>query len=76
MSLKHLVGLACGGLAVVVLGGALAGCDSGSSEGKQVGVSKEYMDKTQDMLKNIGPQMKQQKLQEAAAKKGARGGAR
>jgi hypothetical protein len=76
MSLKRLVGLASGTLAVVVLGGVLAGCGSGSSEGNQVGVSKEYMDKTQDMLKNMGPQMKQKKLQEAAASKGGRRGVR
>ncbi len=76
MSLKRFIGLSCGTLAVVVLGWAVAGCDSGSSSGKPVEVSKEYMDKTQDMLKNMGPQMKQQKQAEAAAKKAAQRGRR
>jgi hypothetical protein len=72
---KRLVGLFGGALAVVGLGWAVAGCDSGGGSGKPVEASKEYMDKTQDMLKNMGPQMKAQKQAEAAAKKGARGGA-
>jgi hypothetical protein len=76
MGLKRLVGLCLGTLVVVGLACAVPGCDSGSSQGKQVEVSKEYMDKTQDMLKNIGPQMKQQKQAEAAAKKAARAGGR
>jgi hypothetical protein len=75
MSFKRLVGLCLGTLTVASLGCAVTGCDSGTS-GKQVEVSKEYMDKTQDMLKNIGPQMKQQKQAEAAAKKAARAGGR
>jgi hypothetical protein len=76
MNFKRLIGLFGGTLTVVVLGWAVAGCDSGGSSGKSVEVSKEYMDKTQDMLKNIGPQMKQQKQAEAAAKKAARAGGR
>jgi hypothetical protein len=76
MSFKRLFGLCLGTLTIAGLGCAVTGCDSGGSSGKQVDVSKEYMDKTQDMLKNIGPQMKQQKQAEAAAKKtaGAGGG--
>ena len=38
---------------------------------KQVEVSPEFTEKTQNMLKNMGPQMKQQKQAEAAAKKAA-----
>jgi hypothetical protein len=70
MKLKNLVGLCFLSLAVVGLGWAMTGCDSGTAV-KQVEVSKEYTEKTQDMLKNLGPQMKQKKLAEAAAKKAA-----
>jgi hypothetical protein len=70
MKLKNFVGLCFLTLAVVGLGWAMTGCDSGTAV-KQVEVSQEYTEKTQDMLKNMGPQMKQQKQAEAAAKKAA-----
>jgi hypothetical protein len=70
MSFNRLAGLSFGALAVVGLGWAMTGCDSGTAV-KQVEVSKEYTEKTQDMLKNMGPQMKQKKQAEAAAKKAA-----
>ena len=65
MSFRHLAGLCFGALVVAGLGCAVTGCDSGTT-GPQVEVSK-----TQDMLKNIGPQMKQKKQAEGAAKKAA-----
>jgi len=70
MSFNRLAGLSFGALAAVGLGWAMTGCDSGTAV-KQVEVSKEYTEKTQDMLKNMGPQMKQKKQAEAAAKKAA-----
>ena len=70
MSFKRLAGLSFGALAVAALGCAATGCDSGTT-GKQAEVSKEFTEKTQDMLKNMGPQMKQKKQAEAAAKKAA-----
>jgi hypothetical protein len=65
MSFKRLAGRSFRALVVAGLGCAVTGCDSGTT-GPQVEVSK-----TQDMLKNIGPQMKQKKQAEAAAKKAA-----
>ncbi len=70
MSFKRLAGVSFGALVVAGLVCAVTGCDSGTAV-KQVEVSKEYTEKTQDMLKNMGPQMKQQKQAEAAAKKAA-----
>jgi hypothetical protein len=70
MSSKRLAGLSVGALVVAGLGYAVTGCDSGTT-GQQVDVSKEHLAKTNDMLSNIGPQMKQRKQAEAAAKKGA-----
>ena len=70
MSFNRLAGLSFGALVVAGLGGAVTGCGSGTTT-KQVEVSREYTEKTQDMLKNIGPQMKQKKQAEAAAKKAA-----
>jgi hypothetical protein len=70
MTFKRLAALSFGALVVAGLGCAVTGCDSGTT-GKQVEVSQEYTEKTQDMLKNIGPQMKQKKQAEAAAKKAA-----
>ena len=70
MSFKRLAGLSFGALVVAGLGCAVTGCDSGTT-GKQAEVSQEYTEKTQDMLKNMGPQMKQKKQAEAAAKKAA-----
>jgi hypothetical protein len=68
MSFRHLAGLCFGALVVAGLGCAVTGCDS---TGQQAEVSNEHMAKTQDMLKNIGPQMKQKKQAEGAAKKAA-----
>ena len=70
MSFNRLAGLSFGALVVAGLGCAVTGCDSGTTS-KQVDVSQEFTDKTQDMLKNMGPQMKQQKQAEAAAKRAA-----
>jgi Fe-S cluster biogenesis protein NfuA len=70
MSFKRLAGLSFGALVVAGLGGAVTGCGSGTTT-KQVEVSPEFTEKTQNMLKNMGPQMKQQKQAEAAAKKAA-----
>jgi hypothetical protein len=70
MAFKRLAALSFGALVVAGLGWAGTGCDSGTAV-KQVEVSKEYTEKTQDMLKNMGPQMKQKKQAEAAAKKAA-----
>jgi hypothetical protein len=75
MSFKRVVGLGFGTMAVVGLGWAVTGCGSGSS-GKQVEVSKEFMDKTQKMLTNMPDLMKKQKQAEAAAKKAARAAGR
>ena len=49
---------------------AVTGCDFGTT-GQQDEASKEKTEKTHDMLKNMGPQMKQKKQAEAAAKKAA-----
>jgi hypothetical protein len=68
MSFRRLAGLSFGALMVAGLGCAVTGCDS---TGQQAEVSKERMAKTEDMLKNIGPQMKQKKQVEGAAKKAA-----
>jgi hypothetical protein len=67
MSFKRLAGLSFGALVVAGLGCAVTGCDSGPTV-QQVQVAKE---KTQDVLTNIGPQMKQKKQAEAAAKRAA-----
>ncbi len=71
MSFKRLAGLSFGALVVAGLGCAVTGCDSGTT-GQHVEVSKERSAKTADMLQNIGPQMKQMKQADAAAK-GRRG---
>jgi hypothetical protein len=70
MSFKRLAGLSFGALVVVGLGCPVTGCGSGTTP-QQVEVSPEFTEKTQNMLKNMGPQMKQQKQAEAAAKKAA-----
>jgi hypothetical protein len=75
MSFKRLAGLSFGALVVAGLGCAVTGCDSGMT-GQQDEVSKEHMAKTEDMLKNIAPRMKEKKQAEAAAKKAASAGGR
>jgi hypothetical protein len=72
MTFKRLAALSFGALVVAGLGCAVTGCDSGPT-GQQIEVSKA---KTQDMLNNIGPQMKQKKQAEAAAKKAEAAGGR
>ena len=69
MSFKRLAGLSFGALMVAGLGCAVAGCGSGTTP--QVEVAPEFTEKTENMLKNMGPQMKQQKQAEAAAKRAA-----
>jgi hypothetical protein len=68
MSIKRLAGLSVEALVVAGLACAVTGCGSG---GQQVEVKPEQLTKTNEMLQNLGPQMKQKMQPGAAGKKGA-----